>query len=69
MTSRVVSSAFIKTVQKGTQTLNLKYATKTESWERPSTQPTSTVTQGFSSAMDKFSANKVPATAVDAIMV
>ncbi|TAQ85281.1 hypothetical protein B7494_g6399 [Chlorociboria aeruginascens] len=69
MTSRVVSSSFIKNITKGSESLGLRYATKTVSWERPSAQPSASVKEGFSSAMETFSDSKVPAAAVDAVMV
>jgi len=63
MANKVVSSSTIKSIMNGNRSITLKYATKTDSWERYQLAPS--VQEAFAKAMEKAD---VPASATTAIM-
>ena len=63
MANKVVSSSTIKSIMNGGRSITLKYATKTDAWERYSLAPS--VQEAFAKAMEKAD---VPASATTAIM-
>lgn len=63
MPNKVISSAAIKTVQKGSKSLNIRYATQTDAWKR--LLLAESVQKDF---VDAVESSKVPERAEIAIM-
>jgi hypothetical protein len=63
MVNKVLEASVIKTIMNSGRSVTLKYATKTETWTRPTLAQS--VKDGFSKAMEKAD---VPANAESAIM-
>jgi len=63
MPNKVISSSTIKTISKGGRQITLRYATKTDSWNRYNLA--ADVQEKFAKAMEKAD---VPANATTAIM-
>jgi hypothetical protein len=63
MANKVINTAFIESIVNGGKSVNLKYATKTDTWSRPFLAQS--VKEDFSKAMKKAD---IPATATTAIL-